>query len=95
MTFYHYQKTDLILMLYVQPNAKQDKVVGLFNNQYLKVQIKAPAVDNKANAYLQKWLADEFQVAKNQVLLVKGEHSRQKTFSIKAPKSMPDWIKNN
>lgn len=94
MTYYHFENGHLILSLYIQPNAKQDKIVGLFNNQYLKIQIKAPAVDNKANTYLQKWLAQEFDVPKSRVLLVKGEHARQKMFRIHSPKRIPAWVEN-
>ena len=82
---------ELILNLYIQPNARQDKVVGLYNNR-IKVQIAAPAVDNKANVHLQAWLAKEFSVAKSAVTLLKGEHSRQKTFRILNPKKMPAWV---
>lgn len=91
MKHYHWDNQDLILQLYVQPNAHQDRIIGLFNAQ-LKIQISARAVDNKANIYLQKWLAKEFNVPKTQVLLIKGGHARQKTFKIKAPKIVPDWL---
>lgn len=79
------------LSLYIQPNASQTKVVGLFNGR-LKIQIAAPAVDNKANLYLQKWLAEEFNVPKSSVILLKGEHTRQKNYEIRAPKRIPDWV---
>lgn len=82
---------DLILPLYIQPNARQDKIAGLFNG-YIKIQIMAPAVDNKANMHLQKWLAKEFAVSKSSVLLIKGEHARHKTFRIIAPKQLPTWL---
>lgn len=81
----------LLLSLYVQPNARHDKVVGLFNGE-IKVQITAPAVDNKANLHLQKWLANEFDVPKSAVVLVKGEHSRHKTFRIVEPRRRPAWV---
>jgi uncharacterized protein len=91
MKHLHWDKDDIILSLYIQPNARQDKVMGLFNQQ-IKIQISAPAVDNKANSYLQKWLAKEFNVPKSAVILLKGEHSRQKTFRIKKPKQIPTWV---
>lgn len=80
------------LTLYIQPNASQTKVVGLFDGR-LKIQIAAPAVDNKANIYLQKWLAAEFKVPKSSVVLLKGEHSRQKYYEIREPKRLPEWVK--
>lgn len=84
-------KNELRLSLYIQPNARHDKVMGLFNGE-IKIQISAPAVDNKANLYLQKWLAKEFGVPKSAVILKKGEHSRHKTFCIINPKLLPSWL---
>lgn len=88
---FHWDNDDLILSLYIQPNARQDKVVGLYNHQ-IKIQISAPALDNQANNYLQKWLAKEFNVPKSNVILINGEHARQKRFKIKKPKKLPEWI---
>jgi uncharacterized protein (TIGR00251 family) len=84
-------KNELLLLLYIQPNARHDKVMGLFNGE-IKIQISAPAVDNKANLYLQKWLAKEFGVPKSAVMLKKGEHSRHKAFYIINPKLTPSWL---
>jgi uncharacterized protein (TIGR00251 family) len=86
-----WHKNILNLSLYIQPNARQSKVIGLFNER-IKIQIPAPAVDNKANVYLIAFLSKEFNVSKSSVVLVKGEHSRQKTFQIKNPKLIPAWI---
>ena len=43
--------TGLILNLYCQPGAKQTRVVGLHNGA-LKISLKAPALENKANELL-------------------------------------------
>lgn len=81
----------LKLLLYIQPNAKQTKIVGAHNGR-IKIQITAPAVDNKANAFLIKWLAGEFQVPRSRIILLKGAHSRLKDFEIDNPKCVPKWL---
>lgn len=81
----------VILKLYIQPNAKQDKAVGLYDDQ-IKIQITAPAQDNKANSHLQKWLAKEFDVPRSRVSIIKGEHARQKTVRIDRPRKMAAWL---
>jgi uncharacterized protein len=89
-TFYQ-QNEDFYLNVYVQPNAKQDKVVGLYQG-YIKIQITAPALENKANLYLKKWLSKEFAVPLSQISLKRGEQSRYKTFCLHAPRQLPAWL---
>jgi uncharacterized protein (TIGR00251 family) len=62
----------LVLRLYIQPKASRDSIIGLHGDE-LKVAITAPPVDGQANAHLVKFLAKQFRVAKNQVLIEKGE----------------------
>jgi hypothetical protein len=81
----------VVLSFYVQPNAKEDKVVGVFQD-HLKIQITAPATENKANNHLKKWLSKQCKVPLSQVSLIKGEHSRYKVLSIKSPQSIPSWF---
>lgn len=47
-----------------------------------KVTLSAPAVEGKANKALINLLADHFQVRKNQIEIIKGLKSRNKTISI-------------
>lgn len=82
---------DLLLQLHVQPGASRDQFLGLHGDA-IKVAIKAPPVDGKANAHLQNFLALSFAVAKRQVVLEKGELSRQKKWRIVAPCSVPDAL---
>jgi uncharacterized protein len=86
-----WEKQDLLLCVYVQPGAKQDKVVGLYQ-AHIKIQITAPAIENKANHFLGKWLAKQLKVSKAQVILEKGHKSRYKTFRIHSPQQIPIWL---
>lgn len=90
-SFYRWRGDDLILDVYVQPNAKKDEVVGEYNER-LKIRITAPPVDNKANKYLLKFLAKTFGVAASRVELLKGETQRSKQLRIIAPTNLPDLI---
>ena len=45
---------DLILHIKAVPNSSKNEICGLFDNA-LKVKIKAPAVENKANEELIKY----------------------------------------
>lgn len=89
--FYKWDSDDLLLNLYVQPNAKQDEIVGEYDNK-LKIRITAPPVDNKANKYLLKFLAKIFAVSASRVLLIRGENQRNKQVKILNPVNFPEYI---
>ena len=59
------------------PNAPRSEVVGWMGDR-LKVKVKAPAVEGKANAELLRFLAEHFRVKLNTVEIVRGETSRTK-----------------
>jgi uncharacterized protein (TIGR00251 family) len=82
---------DLVLKLYIQPKASRDAIVGLHGDE-IKVAITAPPIDGKANAYLAKYLAKQFKVAKSHIDIEKGELGRHKQVRIHAPLTLPDII---
>lgn len=87
------QKTEdgLILNLHIQAGASRDEITGL-HGQRVKIRIKAPAVDGKANRALIRFLAMKFAVPIRQVTLVNGEHKREKKVKITQPGQIPDPI---
>lgn len=89
--FYKWEGDDLVLHLYVQPNAKQDELVGEYGDN-LKIRITALPVDNKANKYLLKFLAKTFAVPPSRVELVKGENQRTKKVKVSEPVQLPGII---
>jgi uncharacterized protein (TIGR00251 family) len=79
----------LILTLYVQPGAARTEIAGA-HGEALKIRIKAPPVEGKANGELRRYLAGAFGVPARQVTLVRGEESRQKIVRIERPAQRPD-----
>ena len=59
------------------PRAGKDAIVGLYDRA-LKVRLKAPPVEGKANASLVKFLARCLDVARSDVRIVGGHTSRRK-----------------
>lgn len=86
---FQWQGKDLLLFCHLQPNASKSEFSGLHGDR-LKIRIKAPAVDGKANAALIDFLSDEFSVTKNQIKIEQGELGRQKNIRIGLPKKIPD-----
>ena len=65
----------------VIPNAKRNIISP--EGQRYKIHLNAPAVDGKANEALIKFLAEHYQVRKNQIEITKGLKSRHKIISIR------------
>ena len=78
-----------LMPVWVQPGARQDVVIGIIDG-CLKLRIKAPAVDNKANAAVTALVAEHLGLRRNQVRLVSGLGSRRKMVHIVAEQE-PDW----
>jgi len=86
--FFQWQGDDLIIQIYVQPNASKNEFCAVHGDT-IKVRITAPPVDGKANQQLIQFLSKSFKVSKSQVQLLSGETSRQKRFCIHSPKALP------
>jgi uncharacterized protein (TIGR00251 family) len=80
-----------ILRVHVIPNAKTDCVVGEFltaspshggHAGSIKVKLRAPAVEGKANAALVRFLAEEMKLPLRAVVLKSGQRSRDKLIRI-------------
>jgi uncharacterized protein len=70
-----------ILQFHITPNAKQDKVIGEHGGA-IKIKLRAPAVEGKANAALRAFLAETLRISEREIVLERGEKSRQKLVRI-------------
>ena len=70
-----------IIRVYIIPNAKVDKVVGEHGDA-IKIKLRAPAVEGKANAALRSFLAEELKIPQRAIVLEHGEKSRDKLVRI-------------
>ncbi|MEZ0392371.1 MAG: DUF167 domain-containing protein [Pseudobdellovibrionaceae bacterium] len=71
------------ISLYVQPGASKSEIVGI-HNELLKIKIKAPPVDGKANQEVIRFFSEILGVPKGQIDLLKGEKSREKRILIRS-----------
>ena len=74
-------KDGTIIRIKVVANACSNKIEE--EEEFFKVRIKAPAVDNKANKELVKFLCDHFDVSKSSIEIIRGEKSTHKNVLIK------------
>lgn len=77
------------LRIWVQPGAKRNELAGL-HQDFLKIRLSAPAVDNKANLAVVAFVAALLGLKRSQVTLTAGHSSRQKTLRVLA-EAEPAW----
>ena len=70
-----------ILRVHVVPNAKSDCVVGKHAGT-IKIKLRAPAVEGKANAALVRFLANQMKLPRHAIVLQSGQRSRDKLLRI-------------
>ena len=77
---------DITLVVRLTPRGGRDVIDGWATDEagrrYLRARVSAPPEDGKANAALEKLLADTLKVGRRAVHIVAGETSRIKTVEI-------------
>ena len=66
----------------VKPNARQEKIERI-NESHFLIRVKEKPQEGKANKAVIKVLAEYFGVPQSQIVLLKGQSSKEKTFEIK------------
>jgi len=79
--FYQIKNNYIVLSITAKPNAKKSEIVGIFNDT-LKIALKAPATEGKANHELIKFLSSYFKIPKTEIQLLTGQTGRIKRVQI-------------
>jgi uncharacterized protein (TIGR00251 family) len=81
MSFVSEQGQCLVLRIYVQPGASDSSFAGDFDGR-LKIRLKAPPVEGKANKELIRFMAKHLKLSKSSIGILRGETSRKKDLLI-------------
>ena len=68
-------------LFHIVPNAKANQVMGE-HGAAIKIKLRAPAVEGKANAALRSFLAEKLEIPERGVMLEHGHKSRDKLVRI-------------
>ena len=72
----------VIFSVRVQPRASKDEIAGEMGGA-LKVRLRAPAVEDRANEALVEFLAQLLKTSRTAVRILSGERSRTKRIEIR------------
>jgi len=70
-----------LLRVHVVPNAKIDRIAGEHGGT-VKIKLRAPALEGKANAALIRFLAKHLELPPHAIVLKRGHRSRDKLIRI-------------
>jgi uncharacterized protein (TIGR00251 family) len=71
-----------LIKVRVSPNAKRSGFEGIWNGTHLKLALRAPAVDGKANEAVIDFLSDFFHIKKSQIQIISGQTNRCKIIQL-------------
>ncbi len=74
-------KDGVVLTVKAVPRASKSEIAAV-EDEWLRVRIKAPPVDGKANEALVKFFADFFSLPRGSVAIVSGDTARLKRIRI-------------
>ena len=69
------------LQVHVVPNAKANQIAGEHGDA-IKIKLCAPALEGKANAALISFLSKQLKIPARQVVLFRGQKSRDKVIRV-------------
>lgn len=69
------------LSVQISANAPRNQIVG-WQGDRLKIKVKAPAVEGKANAELLRFLGETLEIRPNSLQIVRGETAKLKVIRI-------------
>ena len=72
----------VILTVRVQPRASRDEIAGAMGG-VLKVRLRAPALEDRANEALCEYLAELLKTPRAAVRILSGHHSRSKRVEVR------------
>jgi hypothetical protein len=67
----------VVIEMHVQPGARHEGLVGEHDGR-LKLALRSPALEGRANTALLRWLGDRLQMPQAALTLVRGAASRSK-----------------
>src|SRR5260370_40005890 len=79
----------VILQVRVQPRASKDEIAGVMGGA-LKVRLRAPSLEGRANEALCEYLAELLKTPKAAVRILSGHHSRSKREEVRGVTELQD-----
>ena len=74
-------KEGTVLNIKLVPNSSFNKIID-YTNEYIRIKISAPPIENKANKELIEYASEILKVNKSKIKIISGEKSKLKNLLI-------------
>jgi len=93
---FHSGKRGAAIAVRVIPRSSNNKICEILSDGSIRIKIKSPPVDGKANDTLIKFLSDAFKIPKTRIEITGGLFSKNKivTFYDMNPEELQGIIRN-
>ncbi|MCD7879481.1 MAG: DUF167 domain-containing protein [Candidatus Gastranaerophilales bacterium] len=81
-SFLNQIENGTVLSVKLVPNSSYSKIID-YTQEYLRIKISSPAVENRANKELVSFCAKTFDINKSQIEIISGEKSKLKKILFK------------
>ena len=79
--FLNIANNSVVIAVKLVPNSSFNKIVD-YCNEFIRIKISAPPIENKANKELIDFLSDCFKINRSKIKIVSGDKSKLKKISI-------------
>jgi len=94
VSFYTLDGSRVQMRIKAQPSASRSEFAGLYDENSIKVRIKAPAVEGAANKELVRFLSKQFKVAKSDIVFRSGALSKIKVVEFPFSEKFGEFTQN-
>ncbi|WP_158675171.1 DUF167 family protein [Candidatus Pantoea edessiphila] len=92
MNFITFKKNSFLINVHINAGTNSNKIIGIHNNK-IKINVAAPAIQQKANNLLRNFLSLEFKIPKSNIIIEKGKLGKYKQLKIIKINQIPLIIK--
>ncbi len=80
-SFFTINENGVTVIVKLVPNSSFNKIVD-YTDEYIRIKISAPPIENKANKELIEFLSDIFKINRSKIKIVSGDKSKLKKILI-------------
>lgn len=90
--WYYIKDNFVFITVIAKPNSKQTKILEILP-EGIKIALHATPQDGKANKELIDFLSEKLSVPKKEILVIRGEHSKQKLIKLPFSNVVQDFLR--
>lgn len=92
--FYSITNNIVSLRIKAQPKSSKSEFCEIYGDDAIKIRIKAPALEGKANKELVAFLSKSFKISKSSIIFKSGQQSKIKVVQFPLSDEFNKWLED-